>query len=172
MATPEQRKADIFSAAESFINAQSVLQLLNGGEAMALRSALTYKYNPSVRYVLELAPHRAEYLAQLRVSLRTQSPALLLCLDQFYAAWAACEARCLPNKHFAWAAENGRYVRQLRLSPYAADEQTLGDAMARYVSIFDSCMKSYFSYLPDTAAAKNAAMQQYQQLSDEQTNYL
>ncbi|MEG2166063.1 MAG: CopG family transcriptional regulator, partial [Ruthenibacterium sp.] len=55
MDTPEQRMQDIFAAVSTVIEQQNVLQpMLSASDVMLnLRSALQYKYNPSVRYVLE-----------------------------------------------------------------------------------------------------------------------
>lgn len=173
LATPEQRKADIFGAVEEFIGRQNVLQRLDGGDAMLmLRSALAYKYNPSLRYILELAPHGAPYLAELRVTLRTQNPSLLYALDNFYSAWDGWERRLLPDADITAAAENGRYARRLRLPPHPLTEAQTGDALARYVAMFDGCLKNYFSFLPDAHAAQAAAGQLYARLTDAQTDFL
>ena len=54
MATPEQRIRNIFSSIEDAISRQNALQLmLNTSDAMlSMRSAIRYKYNPSMRYVV------------------------------------------------------------------------------------------------------------------------
>ena len=59
LATPEQRMQDIFSSIMDAVSGQNALQLmLNASDAMlSMRSAIHYKYNPSMRYVVELYPH-------------------------------------------------------------------------------------------------------------------
>ena len=58
LATPEQRMQDIFSSIMDAVSGQNALQLmLNASDAMlSMRSAIHYKYNPSMRYVVELYP--------------------------------------------------------------------------------------------------------------------
>ena len=49
--------------------------MLNASDAMlSMRSAIHYKYNPSMRYVVELYPHSTEELGEVRAGLRTQKP--------------------------------------------------------------------------------------------------
>ena len=52
LATPEQRMQDIFSSIMDAVSGQNALQLmLNASDAMlSMRSAIHYKYNPSMRY--------------------------------------------------------------------------------------------------------------------------
>ena len=76
LATPEQRMQDIFSSIMDAVSGQNALQLmLNASDAMlSMRSAIHYKYNPSMRYVVELYPHSNEELGEVRAGLRTQNP--------------------------------------------------------------------------------------------------
>lgn len=172
LTTHEQHKADIFLAVENFINTQSILQLLNVSEAMMLmRSALAYKYNPSLRYTIELAPQSVDYLALFKVQLRSQSSALLSHLEAFYRLWDNCEKHSI-NSSLQSVIENGRYARRLRLPNQQLDTITLGDAIAHYVANFDECMKCYFSHLPDEQKAKTATAQLYIANSNRQTDFL
>ena len=93
LATPEQRMQDIFSSIMDAVSGQNALQLmLNASDAMlSMRSAIHYKYNPSMRYVVELYPHSTEELGEVRAGLRTQNPSLLLYIGQFYKLWAGLE---------------------------------------------------------------------------------
>ena len=115
MVTPEQRIQDIFSAMRAVLDSQSALQpMLSASDAMySVRSALQYKYNPSVRYVVELYPHAGSELGEFRAQLRTQNPTLLLYLSQFYKLWAKLEDACLHGARRNCQAAGGRYTRCL-----------------------------------------------------------
>ena len=99
LATPEQRMQDIFSSIMDAVSGQNALQLmLNASDAMlSMRSAIHYKYNPSMRYVVELYPHSTEELGEVRAGLRTQNPSLLLYIGQFYKLWAGLERAYLEG---------------------------------------------------------------------------
>ena len=117
LATPEQRMQDIFSSIMDAVSGQNALQLmLNASDAMlSMRSAIHYKYNPSMRYVVELYPHSTEELGEVRAGLRTQNPSLLLYIGQFYKLWAGLERAYLEGPPRRSEAQGGRYTRRLLL---------------------------------------------------------
>ena len=154
LSTPEQQIRDIFSALHAVMEGQSILQpMLQSGDALfSVRSALRYKYNPSVRYAVEIYPHAGEELGELRVSLRTQNPNLLLYLGQFYKLWAKLEDGYLPGPRRVYESGGGRYIRVFR-TPENADAEQIGRAIADYIRLFDACLKSFFDHLSDAEAA-------------------
>ena len=160
--TPQQRIREIFDAVNAILDTQSVLQpLLPAGDAMlALRSALQYKYNPSMRYTVELYPDGGEVLGALRVNLRTQNPSLLLYLGQFYRLWSQLEAACLSGPRRNWDIDGARYTRQLRAPLGEAAEDT-ARAIADYVQLFDDCLKTFFDRLDSPAEAAAAVQHTY-----------
>lgn len=157
MDTPEVRMQNIFSAMSGILERQSILQpMISASDAMlSLRSALQYKYNPSVKYVVELYPHSQTYLGELRASLRTQNPTLLLYLGQFYHLWAKLEAAYLGGEQREYEAADGKYTRRFLMPKNGADSDKAGEAIADYVALFDGCLKEYFDKLdtPRTAVA-------------------
>ena len=89
--TPEQRMREIFAQAERLLSGEVFQSLVQPSDSMmSLRSALAYKYNPNVRYSVELYPNRPGQ-GELRVSLRSQNSALILYLGQFFRLWAKIE---------------------------------------------------------------------------------
>ena len=114
LATPEQRMQDIFSSIMDAVSGQNALQLmLNASDAMlSMRSAIHYKYNPSMRYVVELYPHSTEELGEVRAGLRTQNPSLLLYIGQFYKLWAGLERAYLEGPPRRSEAQGGRFGRK------------------------------------------------------------
>ena len=95
--TPEKRMREIFSAVEQQLTGGSTFQvLLQPSDSMfSLRSALSYKYNPTIRYSVELYRNMKPLLGELRVSLRSQNSTLLLYLLQFFKLWERIETSYL-----------------------------------------------------------------------------
>ncbi|MEG2671793.1 MAG: hypothetical protein RR937_01315 [Ruthenibacterium sp.] len=153
--TPEQRMQDIFAAVNTAIAQQNILQpMLSASDVMLnLRSALQYKYNPSVRYVLELYPHTGAQMGELRVNLRTQNPNLLLCLTQFYRVWTKLESANLHGDARENTTENGRYTRRLQTPQDSENVQTYGKTIANYVTLFDTCLKVFFEHVDNPSEA-------------------
>lgn len=174
LATPEQRMQDIFSAIQDFIGSQTILQpILSASDAMlSLRSALQYKYNPSVRYIVELYPHTPDALGEMRAVLRTQNPNLILYMGQFYKLWHKLEAAYLDGPVPRYSAQGARFTRTLRMPRDAMTSEQAGTAIANYIALFDTCLKTYFDNLSDPAAAVGAVRAAYTANLDQNTAQL
>ena len=172
MDTPENRIRTIFDAVNAVLDTHSALQpMMSAGDAVvAMRSALQYKYNPSVRYVVELYTAGAA-LGEMRAALRTQNPTLLLYLGQFYRLWDKLEAAYLPGPRRESSAAGGRYTRRL-LCPQSCTEEQAGEAIAAYVRLFDACLKEFFEHLDEAEHTVAAVQRVYTQNLDALTAQL
>lgn len=156
MQTPEAAVRDIFDAIEKTLLRDSGFQRMLGGDfTMNLRTALSYKYNPTVRYSIELYGG-GDTLGELRVSYRTQNAALSLCMAQFFKLWQKLE-RYYCGYDIKSGISDGRFVRELRRPDCAESE--ISDALSEYVRCFDTALKAFFSALNkgesgDVAAAE------------------
>jgi hypothetical protein len=165
LTTPEQRISRIFSDMAALLYPGEVFRELAPPtpSVMSIRSALTYKYNPTVRYTVELfrdpgaVPGGSQGI--IRVSVRTTSEPLLYELRRFYRLWAETERKFgFPGKS---AVEDNVFRRPIlhRLSPAARDtqkseaEEKAGAVLAAYVSLMDSGMKLCFREPEDEKAA-------------------
>lgn len=164
MATPETQMRDIFSSIEDVLRGQNALQLmLNASDAMlSMRSAIRYKYNPSMRYVVELYQHGETELGELRAGLRTQNPSLLAAIGQFYKFWTGLECVYLQGAPRRSEAQGPRYTRRL-LKPQNAGGEAAGRAIAGYVRLFDTCLKTYFENAGDPPGALRAVESCYRE---------
>lgn len=153
--TPEKRMREIFSAVEQQLAGGSTFQvLLQPSDTMfSLRSALAYKYNPTVRYSVELYRNAKPLLGELRVSLRSQNSTLLLYLLQFFKLWVRVEESFLGRTEST--VEDGRFIRKLVLRSEGAepDNETVGEAIAAYIDLFDRALKAFFANLSDSQRA-------------------
>ena len=116
--TPEMRISQIFSSLENLLSGGDDFKLLinNSASVMNLRSSLDYKYNPSVRYAVELYKTDNENIGEMKVSLRTQSAALISYMMEFYKAFASLESARVKNVEYYL--EGDRFVRKLKLQWY------------------------------------------------------
>ena len=152
--TPEKRMREVFSRVERTLIDDNVFQLLlQPSESMfSLRSALSYKYNPTVRYSVELYRESAPSFGALRVSVRSQNSALTLAMLQFFKLWAKVELNFIGRTEYE--IEETRYTRKLRL-PEGGElsNESLGEAIAAYIDLFDRALKVYFENLNNPAVA-------------------
>lgn len=145
--TPEKRMRDILGKAAELVAAMDQMQVMlqPTDTHLALKSALRYKYNPTVKYSVELYKSGSA-LGELRVTMRTQNKALIACLSDFFRLWAAVEQLVLGRLPECAAGE-GRYSRILHLDSVQAAQasgEMVGQAIMDYVHLLDRCMKLWF----------------------------
>lgn len=173
--TPEKRMQEIFNRMEALLLGTGVendafqLQSLPSETMFSLRSAIAYKYNPSVRYSVELYRQRDEdgAFGELRVGLRTQNQALIQCMSEFYSLWNRTE--CQYFEDIDAAADGEKYVRKLKLKTTDGTGEklsglTVGDVISTYIRTFDRALKAYFERVGsgrDAGAPIDAVYQQY-----------
>lgn len=164
--TPEKRMQDTFRRMESVFSQHDAIQLLlqPSETLMTLRSALAYKYNPTVRYAVELYRTPGDAMGELRVSLRTQNNALILYMTQFYRLWAAIEHEMIGGAECS--AEDGKYTRKLAPhtrngTPVTMTSEELGELLGTYVETFDRALKAFFYQLDDLNTAAEEARAAY-----------
>ena len=158
--TPEKRMREVFSAIEHMLIGSVFEPQLQPSDSMfSLRSALDYKYNPSVRYSVELYKNARPLLGELRVSVRSQNSALVLAMLQFFKLWTQIENKYIGRVECA--IEDGRYLRKLRLTDEKLTNEQIGSGIAGYINLLDSALKQYFETIHDPAAAVTAVEKRY-----------
>lgn len=157
--TPEQRMREIFSQVERLLNGEVFQSLSQPSDSMmSLRSALAYKYNPNVRYSVELYPDRPGE-GELRVSLRSQSSALILYLGQFFRLWAKIEQAYVGGADCV--IQDGKYARRLKL-PARLSHREQGAVLAGYIRAMEQGLRAFFHSLDDPRQAATLVEQAYQ----------
>lgn len=156
--TPEQRIREAFGRISSLLEGQDSIQLAMqpSDTLLSLRSALLYKYNPTVRYSVELFRTPEGELGELRVSMRTQNSSLTAYMMRFFALWEEIEEAHLGPVN--WRAADGKFSRRLALrenrsADATVSPETLGELIAAYIRAFDGGLKAYFRRLDDPSAA-------------------
>ena len=146
--TPEKRIKEVFERMEKLLlgstGFQTVLQ--PSGSMYSIRSALSYKYNPSVRYSVELTDGDPNEIGELRVSVRSQNSSFILLIMQFFKLWTKIENKYIGETDSVYS--DGRYLRKLRFAEGARkDGREIGEAIAKYISALNRAMKYYFNHL-------------------------
>lgn len=152
--TPEMRIRDIFKQLEQLMDGAEMFQMQpQPSESMlSVRSSLKYKYKPTVRYSVELLREPSESFGVLKVSFRTQNPALTEELERFFVHWAELEKKYLSGRYqtaIRYTLDGGRFSRSLMLPPESAfcESDVIGLAIYQYISTFDNILKKYFQLL-------------------------
>ena len=96
--TPERRWNDIFEAIEELMTPTRELVpfFAPGSSTMSLKSSLSYKYRPTVKYEVDLSNGDAQTMGTLNIVFRTQSAALISAMTSASHRFSAAPfpARC------------------------------------------------------------------------------
>ena len=158
LSTVQMRTRDIFRRVEELLTGNMLFALGEPSEsAFQMRSALAYKYNPTVRYTVALGGSGGA-LGELRVQVRSRSDAFTLAVLQFFRMWEKLENLYIGASDIRF--EPNRLVR--RLIPHnKADGHAVSvidaDALAAYIGAFDGAMKAFFSGIDRPSEAAEAA---------------
>lgn len=151
--TPEKRMRSTFTELEKWMDEISGfrMQLLPSASMMAIQSALCFKYNPVIRYTVELYRESDGLAGELRVGFRTQNRQLIEAFHGFLTLWARMEqmyiGRFFANCTVPYRIENGRYQRPFRAPERTMTSSDLGKAIAQYIRMFDAVLKVYFAHI-------------------------
>ena len=152
----EGRELSGYSAADVIVG--------KAAATVACKTALKYRYKPTLRYSVEVYGAGNKRAGELRVTVRTQSEQLYSDLSGFFRCWTALEQKYIADRlsqDIMFAIEPGRFTRTLNMPPEGISDEELGQAVADYMAALDEAMKHYFSKLPDTEHAKAAAESSY-----------
>ena len=169
VATPEQELKEIFDIVENtFRDTQELKVKAKQSDAtMALHSALKYKYNPTIRYALELYKEREETVGELKVSFRTQNQHLISDITTFFMIWAKMEKKYIekyfPEKKVLLQIKDGKLVRKFIVPKEEKDRTNdkIGKAITRYIESLDRIIKLYFRHIDDLNLAKEEMEKAY-----------
>jgi len=152
LSTPEMRMREILSEMEQFFDDNTAFQLAMRptDSQLSLRSSISYKYNPTVQYSVVLYRNTQNAFGELRVVFRTQNATLINMLTSFFKLWVEIEnayiSKFYPSKRIAYDIQPGKFMRELTMPENVelTSYDSLGNAAARYVNLFDAMLKLYF----------------------------
>ena len=159
--TPEMKIHDTISRLERAISENQVFRLMadTSDNTMSVKSSLVYKYNPSVRYSVELfRVPTGDGIGELRVSLRTQNATLIEYFSEFCGLFSAIEAKFgITARSEAGSCKFSRMLcpRANSLSEskkITESKETVGELIAVYLNLFDSALKTFFEYTDNKSA--------------------
>ena len=144
--TPEMRMREIFAQMTELMNSSFRIQEQRSPSLMTVKTALEYKYRPTINYKVELERSPQQYLGTLRVSIRTQSAALIDMFHSFFAYRAKLENSYLSRlgiNSYSCEIGDGSFSRRLITGEQA------GEAIGEYIKDLDHAVKTYFA-APET----------------------
>ena len=145
--TPEIRANSIFDEIERLISrSNSMRYLAQPSQYMAsIMSALDYRYNPAIKYSVELFPS-SDHLGQLKVTLRTQNAILINLISDFYSYYTYLEKKYYnPNARYLY--DGVKFTRLFDFPKVNITTKELAEKLTLYVKDFDELLNVYFNNL-------------------------
>ncbi len=145
--TPEIKAYNVFEEIEKLISkTQTMRYLSQPSQYMAsIMSALDYRYNPAIKYSVELFPS-SDHLGQLKVTLRTQNAILLNLISDFYRLYSFLEKKHYnPNATFMF--DGAKFTRLFDFPKVNVTTKELAEKLTLYVKDFDELLNVYFNNL-------------------------
>ncbi len=160
--TPEQKIADVFNHLQELVEPSRTLKFVaqQSSGLASICSAVSFRYNPTVRYTVELFLAHDDGIGELKVSLRSTNAQLLDAVSAFFVLFAKLEKKYVGDTFTR--VENGRFIRRLRLDEgVVLNNEQLGEAILEYVKNFDELLNLYFQNLDDVAFALSVLEERY-----------
>jgi hypothetical protein len=150
--TPEIRANNIFLEIEKLLSRSNTMRYLEQPSSYmaSIMSALSYRYNPAIKYSVELFPKSA-HLGSLKVTLRTQNPTLIEHMSDFYRLFAFLEKKYY-NENAMHIVDGARLTRLFTFPTQAVSTKELAEHLTVYVKDFDELLSLYFSNLTNPSA--------------------
>lgn len=151
--TPEKHVEQIFGYLEDIVSSLKSFQILQteSQHAFQMRTALAFKYNPSIRYNVEIQGNGNSQIGQIKISLRTQNESLIMCLLDFFGLYHKLESAYSNSPGYI---DDLKYVKTITIKEgEEADANSIANAISDYINVFDKAIKEYFYNLPYTDVA-------------------
>lgn len=142
--TALKKNADLFRCVEDLLARHDNLHFFTASSSAAtVTGSISYRYKPTMKYLVEIYPYEHEYLGELKVSSRTGNEFVRRAIDEFFRLWTALERRYV-SENIPCAIEENR-MRRVFLRPRAEIGPTaLASAIAHYIGAFDALINEYF----------------------------
>jgi len=148
--TPERRIFNTLQAIEAMLRPDPELVpfLAPNAMTMSLKSALDYKYRPTIKYDVALFRNGEHEIGELGITFRTQSVQLLNAMGQFFRLWKQIEDRCLApllGHTVPCTLYDGKFVRSISAPNRDCTAEELAGTISDYVHLFDRNMKAFLA---------------------------
>jgi hypothetical protein rflaF_13692 len=144
--TPEMRMRDIFDAVSGLVSGNFQIQQQRSASLLTLRTALEYKYRPTINYKVELERSPENFLGTLKVQIRTQSENLIEMFNNFFVYRIKFEMFQLAAhgyNNYTCDLSSGLFTRRF-INSSLSEEQT-GIAISRYLTNLNDSIQTFFS---------------------------
>ena len=149
--TPESRVEQIFTQINRLMLPfpELVPMLAPNAGGISLKSALDYKYRPTIRYEVELEQHSGGRFCRISLFYRTRSEELLQQLNLFFRYWVRFERAWRSPLAFSvpeFTSSEGCLTRTVCLPPDLPHAEELARQISDGIRLFDELLKQFINH--------------------------
>lgn len=147
--TPESRIKQVLRSLENAIGesgASFKILPTSTASTLSVKSALTYKYNPVIKYSVALYKNSKNRFGSIKAGIRTQNEALISVMNEFFMIFYKIENKFIefPDSPYH-EISGGKMTRAFRVgSDFGIDDKLMGVCISSYISNLDKMIKYYF----------------------------
>lgn len=147
--TPESRIKQVLRSLENAIGksgASFKILPTSTASTLSVKSALTYKYNPVIKYSVALYKNRKNRFGSIKAGIRTQNESLISVMNEFFMIFYKIENKFIefPDSPYH-EISGGKMTRAFRVgSDFGIDDKLMGVCISSYISNLDKMIKYYF----------------------------
>lgn len=159
MVTPENRIRQIISSLENSIKESPVfkIQPSSTDATLVVKSALSYKYNPVIKYSVALYKNNKNHFGCIKAGIRTQNETLISVMNEFFLIFCRIEMKFIdfPDNLYHEVI-GGRLTRNFKVGfDSRIDDKLMGKSISAYIDNLDKMIKYYFSDLENPNLINN-----------------
>lgn len=144
--TPEMRMRDIFGSLSALTEGNFQIERQRSASLMILRTALDFKYRPTINYRVELERSPEGTIGTLRVSIRTMNSRLVEMFESFFLYWRAMESVYLQNVRYdGQLSEIAPAYFARKLLNTGLDHEDTAKAISCYLDTLNRALQTFFS---------------------------
>ncbi len=170
LSTPQDRIDRVFKTLERCFGANESYKVEQSSSTgtFLVKSAMQYKYNPIIKYYVDLYKNTGCQYGCIKVHIRTQNAGLISLLNEFYQAFAEIEYEFIDFLKLSQikfhSIENGKLIRQFVFENHdELDEKTVGEALSLYIDNLDKSIKAYINCVSNGENPKEKLRNLYRQ---------
>ncbi len=166
--TPEMRMREIFDSLAELVSTSFQVQQQRSASLLTIKTALDYKYRPTISYKVELERIPDERLGTLKVQIRTQSLSLTELFNSFFVYRAKFESAVIAamgRNDYGCELTSGCFVRKLLKSGLNSGDS--GEAISRYITHLNKAIQLFFSSPQDFSKYSPEIEHEYSEILNE-----
>lgn len=152
--TPDLKMNRVMDLMTEAFRGLDTMQMVSAthGNTLQLRTSVSYKYKPKLKYVIEMSGKNHPLLANLKIYSRTTSEPFLQCLVMFFGYISDFEESIAPQIGLrqvlstGYAYEDNKFVKRFECDWTTTDvpAEAIAAYLISYVQFLDEALKMFF----------------------------